>query len=205
MPPKPIQEQFGQAIIDAVNSFAAQDLQSVDAIESVHFTHIGDATLKRRLAETFYGARWIYKLGLALLVRNVEQIAHVRAQLIDYAAVCEGLLSSMIDHGLAANHLTGQKYKFRDPDQQQKPLNWNIGHRLTKLNKQSLYWLITVAAEEGIVSQQLATRLQWLREERNRVHVRARSHQSFLDRSKEAFDVVIGVIAQTKVWKSNHP
>src|SRR5438552_1659643 len=36
-----------------------------------------------------YGARWLYKLGLGLLVDGDESIAHVRTQVIDYGSICE--------------------------------------------------------------------------------------------------------------------
>ena len=93
---KPIQEQFGQEIILAMRNFAKADLNDVGAIEANQLSHVGDASLRRTLAETLYGTRWIYKLGLALLVRDEEQLAHVRCQVIDYGSICEGILSDMI-------------------------------------------------------------------------------------------------------------
>ncbi|WP_089843770.1 hypothetical protein [Granulicella pectinivorans] len=78
MPPKPVQEQFGQAIIDAVVKFAASDIETPVQIQTQHLAHVGNANLRQRLSEVLYGARWIYKLGLALLVKNEEQMAHVR-------------------------------------------------------------------------------------------------------------------------------
>ena len=202
---KPIQEQFGQVMIDAVNSFARQDLQTVAAVEAANFPHIGDVALRHRLAETLYGARWIYKLGLALLVRDAEQVAHVRAQLIDYASVCEGTLLDMIDHAMQIGLLRGSKYRYRDPDKQTQVLAWKVGRHHALLARQSLYWFICVSEEEGIVSSHLAKDLQWLREERNRVHIRSRTHQSFLGASRDAFDVVLKTINQTRQWKLGHP
>ena len=82
MPNKPIQEQFGQQVIDAFAQFARSDLKTPDELEADEFSHVSDATLRRRLAEVFYGVRWIYKLGLALLTRDAERAAHVRAQIV---------------------------------------------------------------------------------------------------------------------------
>jgi hypothetical protein len=87
---KIIQENFGEAIIAAVIDFAKRDLSTVDQLTANEFAHVSDQGLRTTLAETFYGARWIYKLGLALLVRDVEQMAHVRTQVMDFGAVCEG-------------------------------------------------------------------------------------------------------------------
>src|SRR5208283_203704 len=107
--------------IDAFSQFAAIDLEKPVDLETKRLFHIGDANLRKRLSEVLYGARWIYKLGLALLVRNEEQAAHVRAQITDYAAVCEGILLDMIDHGLQKGMLTGSKHKFHDPDKKLRP------------------------------------------------------------------------------------
>jgi hypothetical protein len=95
MADKPIQELSGTTIIDAVRDFARADIFDVPQIERQFFSHVADAALRRTLVETLWGARWIYKLGLALLVQDEEQMAHVRCQVIDYRSVCEGLLHDL--------------------------------------------------------------------------------------------------------------
>ena len=67
---KVVQEHFGEAIIEAVRNFALSDLDDVQRLEATTFSHVGDAQLRQVLAETLYGARWVYKLGLALLVHH---------------------------------------------------------------------------------------------------------------------------------------
>lgn len=202
---KPIQEQFGQVIIDAVSQFAAVDLQSPSTLEAGSFSHVGDAKLRRRLCEVFYGARWIYKLGLALLVKDQRQSAHVRAQITDYAAVCEGALLDMFEHALVRQLLTGQRYTFQDAARLRNKITWVIGSHRKELSFKSLAWFILVADEERIITPRTAAELQWLRVERNHVHVRAYSRASYVDKSKKAFEAVHLLLNDTKRWRQANP
>jgi hypothetical protein len=208
MPGKPIQEQFGQQVIDAFAEFARSDLKSPTDLEGDEFSHVTDATLRRRLSEVFYGVRWIYKLGLALLTKEAERAAHVRAQIVDYASVSEGLLSHFIAHAIRQGHTKGIAYTFRDPDKQLRPIAWNAANPEATLRRQSLWWLIRVARDFGVINSTLESDLQWLREQRNTVHLQERSalgQTAFLNQSKKAFGIVTQTIRQTKTWKASHP
>ena len=55
-------------------------LDTVPEMKEKYFSHVSDGGMQTALAETLYGARWIYKLGLALLVQDEEQMAHVRVK-----------------------------------------------------------------------------------------------------------------------------
>jgi hypothetical protein len=202
---KVVQEKFGEAIITAIREFAKSDLRTVDQLKACEFCHIGDANLKDSLAETFYGARWIYKLGLALLVRNSEQMAHVRTQVMDYGAVCEGLLSDVILHALQTNRMTGKKYCYADPTKSRGKIKWQVQNKLEKLNKQSFFWHIEVAFEEKMIDDALYESLHKMRKERNTVHIRARTHKAFLGTSKFLFNTVLETIRQTKAWRAANP
>src|ERR1700688_1031186 len=127
MADKPIQEQFGDTIINAVREFARADIFNIPKIESNFFSHVSDAALRKTLAETLYGARWIYKLGLALLVQDEEQMAHVRCQVIDYGSVCEGLLHDAIGHVLRNKLTRGKRYQYSDTANLRYPINWTAG------------------------------------------------------------------------------
>lgn len=208
MPGKPIQEQFGQQVIEAFAEFARSDLKSPGDLAADEFSHIADADLRRRLSEVFYGVRWIYKLGLALLTKDAERAAHVRAQIVDYASITEGVLSHCLAHAIRRGHTQGTAYTFRDPDKQLHPIQWNIANPEPMLNRQSLWWFIRIAREFGIISAALAGELQWLREQRNTVHLRQRSalgQTAFLNQSKRAFGTATQTIHQTKTWKATHP
>jgi hypothetical protein len=198
--PKPIQEQFGQTIIDAFAGFARADLENVAALEARLFHHVSNAPLKRRLAETLYGARWIYKLGLALLVANEEQMAHVRSQILDYGAVCEGLLHDMIDHALRVG-MTGTRYTYKNP----RLLTGPYPTTPTQITNQSFFWMIEVAKDEHIINHNLYLALDRLRLERNTVHVHARGYRAFLNTSRWAFGLVERVARQTQGWKAANP
>src|SRR2546425_6866959 len=124
MPEKPIQELFGQKVIEAFADFARTDLDDPTVLEANSFNHVTDVQLRKELSQVFYGARWIYKLALALLTKDEERAAHVRAQIVDYASVAEGLLSHCVAHAIRRGHTVGTSYRWADPDRQQKPINW---------------------------------------------------------------------------------
>jgi hypothetical protein len=204
---KVIQENFGEKIISAVADFARADLRTVAQLEADEFAHVSDAGLRNILAETFYGTRWIYKLGLALLVSNAEQMAHVRAQVMDYGAVCEGLLSDALHHAIVTGKMAGQKYrryKFNEP---RATINWNVVDKLGQLTRQSFFWHIEVALEEGIIDQKLHGWLQKMRNERNTVHMRARAstQKAFIGTSRSLFDTTLEAVRQTKAWRAANP
>jgi hypothetical protein len=203
-PSKPIQEQYGDAMLTALHAFCEADLDPVDQLEASHFSHVDESGLRRALAETMYGARWIYKLGLALLVRDDKQLAHVRAQVIDYGSVCEGLLSSMIHHALQGGHTAGEKHKFSNTAKLTNPIKWSTGNKLPQLKNRSFHWLIEVAEDEKIVLPANAKRLHELRKNRNVVHVRARTYKAYLGTSKKFYRVLSDTLDQTKAWKSLH-
>jgi hypothetical protein len=205
MSDKPIQEQFGQAIINSVAAFARKDLDDVATLSGTLFSHVTDPTLRATLAETLYGARWIYKLGLALLVKDEEQMAHVRTQLIDYGAVCEGLLVDLIAHSITRGHMTGERYKFKDVKKLQRPINWAVKDIQGQVTRQTFFWQIAVAEEENIISAPTIKRLHSLRDDRNTVHMAARTFKAYLGRSHAAFETLRKVITEAKAWKAANP
>lgn len=201
---KVVQENFGEKIIDAVTDFAKSDLKSVADLEANEFSHIADRHLRLVLAETFYGARWLYKLGLALMVRDAEQMAHVRAQVLDYGAVCEGLLSDALFHALNTNRMRGQKYRRYKFNRPRAIINWAVQDKLGQLTRQTFYWHIAVATEEDVIDAGLSSRLDTMRRERNTVHMRSRTHRAFLGTSKALFDTTLETIRQTKEWRAGN-
>ncbi len=207
MSSKPIQEQFGQRVIEAFAEFARTDLKTVAQFESEEFSHVSDARLRSDLAQVFYGSRWIYKLGLALLTENAERAAHVRAQIVDYASVSEGLLSYSIAHAIRKDHTVGQSWNYLDPDRQQRPIQWSTAHPERAKAIQNFWWLVRISREFRIISPRTERDLQWLREQRNTVHLRARASigkTAFINQSKKAFLVVNATIRETKTWRASH-
>lgn len=200
---KIIQEQFGESIIAAIRDFARSDLETVPEMEQKYFNHVSDGGLQRALAETLYGARWLYKLGLALLVQDAEQMAHVRAQVIDYGSICEGLLHDAIAHALRNGLLRGHRFRYSDTRNLRFPINWTLSHELV-LKRQGFQWHIDVAEEEGIIDGDLAAALHDLRKERNTVHVKSRTYQAFIGTSRRAFGTMCDSVKQTRGWKHAH-
>ena len=205
---KPIQEQFGEMVITAFAEFARSDIKTPPELEAEDFAHVTDFVLRRNLASVFYGSRWLYKLGLALLVHNEERAAHVRAQLVDYGSLVEGLLLDCVAHGIGIGHAKGDAYLWSDPDRKKHSINWNVKNIELQIGRQSFWWLIRVAWEFGVVPGKLRKDLDWLREQRNSVHLRGRSalgQKAFLNQSKRAFSVVVETLDVTKKWKAAHP
>ncbi len=203
--PKPIQENLGQTLIDAIHSFAKKDLDSVEEIEEKYLSHISDTLLRKSLAETVYGARWIYKLGLVLLVRDEEQLAHTRAQLIDYGSVCEAVLSDMILHGIRQNRMKGERYLYQNPVLLTKKIEWSPTTLEKEIRKRSFNWLIIVAEEEKMIDTALKVKINWLKGQRNKVHLRENVTRSYLNKSHHAFENMSDLFKQTKKWKRLNP
>ena len=204
---KPIQARFGQQVIDAFTQFAREDLKTPAEYANDEFAHVADPGLRRNMSEVFYGVRWIYKVGLALLTKDVERAAHVRAQIVDYASIAEGLLSYCIGHAIRGGHVVGTSYEWRDPDRQNNRIKWNLTNPEAALQKQSFWWLIRIAGDFKIIQPALQKELGRLRVQRNSVHVRHRAtvgKTAYLNQSKRAFDTVVKVIQQTKRWRQQH-
>lgn len=192
--------------MDAFADFARADLKPPDDLEADEFSHVSDTRLRRRLAEVFYGVRWIYKLGLALLTKEAERAAHVRAQIVDYASVSEGLLSDCLAHAIRHGYTTGTGYTFHHPTKRQHPINWNAAKPEPTLRRRSFWWMIQIAREFGIINAALETELDWLRKQRNAVHLQERvGERAFLNQSRRAFEAVTRTIRQTKTWKTTYP
>lgn len=203
-----IQHQFGQAAIDAVTEFCRADIKDVAALEADEFSHIRDVQLRRALARTFYGARWLYKVGLSLLIDGDEGTAHGRTQLIDYASVCEALLSDCILHGVTRGALIGQGYRTVDCKPPGKVINWNKGSKADKMSKRQFFWLIEVAGEEHIVAPHTKGMLTTLRDLRNTVHITklaATNTKYYRTLCKSALTTARQTIDATKAWKLAHP
>jgi hypothetical protein len=209
---KPIQELIGERAIEAFADFARSDIPTIEHLESGVFRHVAVPDLRRAMSQVFYGARWIYKLGLVTLAKNEERAAHVRAQIVDYASLCEALLSYSngfaIDHG----HARGTAYTVANPDEsvpaKRRPITWRPGATETILRKQSFWWHFRISREFGIIPVGLHDNLEWLRKERNAVHVRQRvalGATAYINESKRAFGVLLDTAYRTRLWHASHP
>jgi hypothetical protein len=207
MSSKAIQEQFGQEIIDAMARFAKRDIKEPAALAADEFSHIHDAALKQALAETLYGTRWLYKLGLALLANNVEQFAHVRAQIIDYASIAEALLADAIVQARAKGKLTGTQYQ-RKYTRGNTRLTWNPADPSETVSYTTFEWRIKVAHESGIINAALSGQLNGIRTRRNTVHLTAKVMAGvvyYAGLAKRSHEAMHETIRQTKAWVAANP
>jgi len=124
---------------------------------------------------------------------------------MDYGAVCEGLLSDCLLHAINKNIMKGAKYRFKDISNLRSNINWNVQDKLAMISKQTFFWNIDVAKEEGMIDQSLQAGLHRMRLERNTVHVRARTHKAFVGTSKTLFNTTLATIKQTKAWRAANP
>lgn len=197
-----IQEQFGQVFIDAMAEFAKKDIKSTTDLENDEFSHVQNAVLKRALSETLYGTRWLYKLGLALLATNEEQYAHVRAQIIDYASICEALLADVISQGYSAGRLSGNQYQYFD-FQHRKNMRWDNNEPLRSVNSTSFEWRIRVAFESLVIDGTLTSSLNGMRSKRNTVHLTNKIISGvtyWAGFAKRSHTTMYHLITQTKGW-----
>lgn len=206
MPDQIIQRELGQALIEAITAFASKDIPPINELETTTFKHVRSAQLRNVLATTLHGARWLYKLGLVTLATSERRAAHVRAQIIDYAAICEGLLSDAIACLIASGQAKGAKHKV----DYRKSIAWPRGIVSIEavIEKRSFSWLISVAREEAIIKPADEVDLNWLRNERNAVHVRrlvAAGGKAYLGTSKKAFEVMLRCADATCHWRAAHP
>ncbi len=204
-----VQEKFGQLIIDGFGEFAKTGIPDTNQMDTTWFDHVQEPTVRDALCDTLYGARWLYKIGLALQVKNKELYSHVRAQVIDYISVSETLLNEMIIHAKTKNKLTGNHWQFKDLYMNPKnKIKWyQVTNVRATIEKQSFAWLILVAEEEKIITTQLAKALQRMRLVRNTVHIteRAKNNSAYsLNSSSEAFKIMQQAINETKSWFSKN-
>lgn len=202
MSDKKIQEQFGQVFIDAMAQFAKKDIKSTADLESDEFSHVQNTDLRKALSETLYGTRWLYKLGLALLATDEEQYAHVRAQIIDYASICEALLADVISQGFLAGNLKGSQYQHFDL-KLKKTMHWNSSDPLNSVNKTSFEWRIKVAFESGIIDAALNSSLNGMRSKRNTVHLTNKIMSGvtyWAGFAKRSHTTMYQLITQSKAW-----
>ena len=196
--PKTIQEELGDRFIAAFRDVASHEIYDV-SYWCNELAHMASGHLKQTVAETIYGARWLYKLGLVFLTRDDEQNAHVRAQISEYSAAIEAILTEMIVYAHDNSRLTGVQYGV---DFKGQPVRWS--HHSGKhsvIAKLSFAWIIKVAHEESIITSHLHRELTWLRLRRNEIHLAARSRYAFTPTSKRAYNALLNTIKSTRVWK----
>lgn len=207
MPEKKIQEQFGQAIIDAIASFAKRDIDAAADLEAVEFAHVANPDIRRALAETLYGTRWLYKIGLALLANNEEQFAHVRAQIVDYASICEALLADMIVQAYQKNRLQGNQQQYFYVNTNRR-MYWNTTNPMVSVHATTFEWRIIVAKESGIIDFALAKKLNSIRTRRNTVHLTLKVMMGvtyYAGLAKRSHEAMIDLITQTRAWVAANP
>lgn len=205
--PKAVQVGLGEAVVRAIQEFASTDIESVGSLEAGLFQRIRDPKLRKKLAETLFGARWLYKLGLVTLATRERRAAHVRAQIVDYSAICEAVLLDAITHGVVSAHLTGTLWRsFRGVPARWPSTTAAVRKQIRK--ERNFFWLIEVGKDEKVFVAEFAERLHRLREHRNNVHIAemaAVDESVYLSTSKEAYQTMMTCVDHVSAWLSLHP
>ena len=169
-----VQTALGDAIIKGIVQFVRADIHTPTSY--VRFlSHVNAAPLRQTIAEGIYGARWIYKLGLVLLVSDDELLAHCRAQIMEYAAAAEAIIQNM------------------------------VSQKVTNMKQWTFKQLINKANSLGIIDSRMRWRLHYLRELRNEIHMGRRKKYRFLRSSKFAYTALCETIHATRKWKREPP
>ncbi|MFN8177686.1 MAG: hypothetical protein U0167_07160 [bacterium] len=210
---QPLKTRLGQIIMDSVCEFALRDERSVDELEGGTFGRVRDPALRRTLGETLFGARWLYKLGLVTYATNERRAAHIRAQIIDYAAICEAVLGDALAHGIAARHFATDAHEWGSPRTRSgKRISWSAATIEKQLRKEwpcnTFNWKIAVAAANALVDTRRARDLDTLCRRRNKVHLAERAsiaRREYIDESADAFRTMCEVVDQVGGWQALHP
>ena len=89
--------ELGESIVSAIDLFVFRDIETKEEVQDL-FAFVDDPPMRRLLGNTFRGARWHMKIGLALArpVAHPAHAAHVRAQLVEYGTVAETSLRELL-------------------------------------------------------------------------------------------------------------
>ena len=195
----------GNRLLDALTQHAREDIAASPAeIADTHFSFIQEESLKQRLAETLYGAKWVYSIGKLLATENQELQAHVRTQLINYGAICEAVFEYAILEAAKMKSLAGEHCKYSDFNKKNK-IRW--GTPPVNLPRGTNFaWMVAVASEEGMIKVDLERRVTKLRELRNTIHLTHRDWSGDTNQpkqSKESHDTLEAVLISVSEWLGN--
>lgn len=198
---KTINEEIGGLILSLLTTYAKEGIASPEKLSIEVFGFIKDEKLQNNLAETLYGATWVYSIGKLLAKDKHELQSHLRTQIINYGAVCEAVLEYVILEGAKAKVLQGERWQYQDEKMKQK-LKW--GSPPANLPKGTNFsWCIAVAKDESIFDEEISKLAHKLRDSRNSIHLNKKALENIEyepTQSKEAYQTLITVIEKSQLW-----
>lgn len=206
-----ISEKFFSAELkSSVENYVSKHLENLNSIETRYFSFIDEASLKTRLSEEFYCARYIYKILQGLQAEKHVQRSQVRIQILQYASIYEAcihhlLFENLKDHKAVQN--LSKKISYKNAN-----LPLNIVQRIEKWKKPSdppvacmykkestediskiRFDKKAIAAQKiGLISKKTMDTLIELYSARNGIHIHAEIAKSLsyeLSLSKKAFSI----------------
>lgn len=196
--------KFGCAILETIKNFSKNDITDRETIDRTYFAHVSDEAEKDAMTRVLRGARWLYKIALALDISEEELAVHVRAQVIDYVSVCETVLGDMIRQKAQQNINLGVCSRWMcDCRISTTSSAEMIAQRVSKVR---LIKRIEIARSEGMIGSRTASALNRYREYRNTVHITKLAHDGTvfgLEKSFKAYQLMFVVLKQTQDWYKN--
>ncbi|MGC4064889.1 MAG: hypothetical protein QM784_09655 [Polyangiaceae bacterium] len=170
--------------------------------------HIHSPSLRESVRLSLRTARFVYQINVALLSAGRLRKALSRVQLIEIGAACEGLLFDLVQ----SIGVQDRPVNVRPMTLNHNPIEWEqdglLGsytkHGSRRAHNVSFYWLISEVTRLSAVDQDLAARLQWLREARNVVHPTLSAPRLYhfdLDEAKEALEIFLATSDATRDFK----
>ena len=193
--------EIGKRVLDLLTDYVKERIAPPMELSSEKFGFVKDRKLRENLAETYFGATWVYSIG-RLLARDKQELqAQLRTQIINYGAVCEAILEYAILEGAKKSSFQGELWKYRD-EKKKENLRW--GNPPANLPKGiNFAWCIAVAKDELIIDEKVAKLADKLRNLRNTIHLSKKALENIEyepPQSKEAYQTLNLVIEQSQKW-----
>ncbi|NBQ39917.1 MAG: hypothetical protein EBU34_09070 [Alphaproteobacteria bacterium] len=193
---------IGDRLLKELIEYAREDVAETPTEIGVnHFAFVLDPKLKNRMAETLYGAKWVYSVGKLLATEQQELQAHVRTQVINYGAICEAVLEYTIIEAAKMKLLAGKHWKFSSINMKAKAKWGNPPANLPKGT--NFAWMVAVAVEEKFIDTELEKQVTKLRELRNTIHLTNKEWSDETNQpkqSKDSHNTLGAVLKSVEVW-----
>ena len=163
-----------------------------------YFDFIPNHLLGRYLGESFYQARFLYKIMLALRLPSSKNIGFVKFQIIQYASICEALIHYVIETRFKDEYASQNRpYEFCQlPNAlsnlttiffDKKPLFLcQKKDKKIDLKRERIDSKISFCRGKNIISESSAQQFKQLYDDRNNIHILKAVNSNYRPRVQEA-------------------
>ena len=204
----------GQSVVDSVRIWLDKYLEDFNGSELT--ISIYSENLRAAVDFSAYNARLTYLLGKVTLLSSQQRRCIVRTQIIEYGAICEGILLDLIQSVGTTDKPSGKRPAYEDRPHNAKRIDWALdGLFRTKpgssefVYRAGFAWLIDVAAgiNAAAFGGVMKARLTRLRRRRNLIHNATANHQRYtddLDAAKDARESAVDLAQRCLKFKQRH-